>query len=58
MAPYSSGDIPHTLTSVEKAQRLLGYQHTHTIQEGIGEALSWYWENLKVLYNSEESERS
>ncbi len=41
------GDIPHSLASIEKAELLLGYKPTHTIQAGLKEALAWYWENLK-----------
>ncbi|MDP9960037.1 SDR family oxidoreductase [Chryseobacterium lathyri] len=45
--PNRVGDIPHSLASVEKAAKLLGYQPTHTIEKGLKEAISWYWENLK-----------
>lgn len=45
--PNRAGDIPHSLASIEKAVRLLGYKPTHNIQSGLKEALSWYWENLK-----------
>lgn len=45
--PNRAGDIPHSLASIEKAEKLLGYKPTHTIQEGLKEALSWYWNNLK-----------
>lgn len=45
--PNRAGDIPHSLASIEKAERLLDYEPTHTIQAGIKEALAWYWENLK-----------
>ncbi|WP_026452270.1 SDR family oxidoreductase [Aequorivita capsosiphonis] len=45
--PNRKGDIPHSLASVEKAERLLGYKPTHAIDSGIGEAAKWYWENLK-----------
>jgi len=41
-----AGDIPHSLANVDKAKRLLGYQPSHTLQEGLKEALTWYWENL------------
>ena len=41
------GDIPHSLASVVKARRLLAYEPTHTIQQGLKEAVSWYWEHLK-----------
>jgi UDP-N-acetylglucosamine/UDP-N-acetylgalactosamine 4-epimerase len=41
-----AGDIPHSLASIEKAKRLLGYQPTHTVSEGMSEAISWYRDNL------------
>lgn len=45
--PHRKGDIPHSLASIEKAKRLLGYKPTHTIKSGIKEAISWYWQNLE-----------
>ncbi|MGY0391563.1 SDR family oxidoreductase [Bizionia sp. KMM 8389] len=45
--PNRQGDIPHSLASVEKAKKLLDYQPSHTINNGIEEAVDWYWENLK-----------
>lgn len=44
--PERAGDIPHSLASVEKAQNLLGYQPSHRIEDGIREAVDWYWKNL------------
>ncbi|WP_449387663.1 SDR family oxidoreductase [Chryseobacterium lineare] len=41
------GDIPHSLASIEKAKNLLGYHPSHTIENGLKEAIKWYWENLK-----------
>ncbi len=41
-----AGDIPHSLASIEKARKLLGYSPTHNVRQGLGEALKWYWENL------------
>lgn len=41
------GDVPHSLASVEKAQSLLGYQPTHRFDDGLKEAVDWYWKNLK-----------
>ncbi|WP_160069590.1 SDR family oxidoreductase [Sphingobacterium bovisgrunnientis] len=46
-APNRQGDIPHSLASVDKAKNLLGYEPSHTISEGLKEAVKWYWENLK-----------
>lgn len=45
--PNRVGDIPHSLASVEKAEKLLGYKPSHTIEKGLKKAISWYWENLK-----------
>ncbi len=45
--PNRQGDIPHSLASVDKAKRLLGYEPTHVIRDGLKEAVQWYWENLK-----------
>lgn len=42
-----SGDIPHSLASIEKSQKLLGYQPSHTLEQGLRESVNWYWANLK-----------
>jgi UDP-N-acetylglucosamine 4-epimerase len=44
--PNRAGDIPHSLASIEKAQRLLGYKPAQTVREGMAEAISWYRDNL------------
>ena len=44
--PNRPGDIPHSLASVEKAKKLLGYEPTHKIEAGLKEAVEWYWGNL------------
>lgn len=41
------GDIPHSLASIEKAKLKLGYNPRYSIQEGLKEAVDWYWRNLK-----------
>jgi UDP-N-acetylglucosamine 4-epimerase len=45
--PNRAGDIPHSLASIEKAKRLLDYNPEYSLQEGLKEAVSWYWNNLK-----------
>jgi len=45
--PERAGDIPHSLASIEKAETLLGYKPSHTLEQGLKEAAKWYWENLK-----------
>jgi len=42
------GDVPHSLASVEKAKKLLGYAPKFDIANGLKEAVDWYWKNLKV----------
>ncbi|HEX8013710.1 MAG TPA: SDR family oxidoreductase [Flavobacterium sp.] len=42
-----AGDIPHSLASIDKAKKLLGYNPKYSLEEGLKEALSWYWNNLK-----------
>ena len=45
--PNRAGDIPHSLASIDKAKALLGYDPQFSMQEGLKEAVQWYWENLK-----------
>lgn len=44
--PNRAGDIPHSLASIEKAKTLLGYDPKFSLQEGLKEAVDWYWGNL------------
>ncbi|MSN86237.1 SDR family oxidoreductase [Riemerella anatipestifer] len=44
--PNRVGDIPHSLASIDKAKEHLGYAPTHVFEEGLKEAVDWYWENL------------
>jgi UDP-N-acetylglucosamine 4-epimerase len=45
--PNRAGDIPHSLASVDKAKKLLGYAPAFSFREGLKQAVEWYWENLK-----------
>jgi UDP-N-acetylglucosamine 4-epimerase len=44
--PNRAGDIPHSLASIDKAKTMLGYEPKFSLQEGLKEAVGWYWENL------------
>ncbi|WP_243636387.1 SDR family oxidoreductase [Flavobacterium aquariorum] len=44
--PNRVGDIPHSLASIAKAKAILGYNPKFSLQEGLKEAVGWYWENL------------
>ena len=41
------GDIPHSLASISKAKRLLNYNPKYNINDGLKEAVTWYWKHLK-----------
>ena len=45
--PERQGDVPHSQASIQKARNLLGYDPQKSIEEGLKEAVSWYWENLE-----------
>lgn len=45
--PTRTGDIPHSLASIDKARTMLGYNPEFSLQEGLKEAVGWYWKNLK-----------
>lgn len=45
--PNRKGDVPHSLASIEKAKKLLGYDPKYDMKSGLKEAVDWYWENLK-----------
>ncbi|MEM8520370.1 SDR family oxidoreductase [Flavobacterium sp. PL12] len=45
--PNRAGDIPHSLASIDKAKKLLGYNPKFSMQQGLKEAVGWYWENLR-----------
>lgn len=39
---FRAGDVRHSQAAIGKAQSLLGYSHTHTLAQGVAEAMSWY----------------
>lgn len=47
--PNRVGDIPHSLASIEKAKALLAYDPSHTLDDGLREAMQWYWEHKEML---------
>ncbi len=44
--PGRAGDIPHSLASIDKARKLLGYAPEFSIKAGLKKATKWYYENL------------
>lgn len=41
------GDIPHSLASIEKTSKLLGYSPQFNLKQGLEHSIKWYWEHLK-----------
>ena len=44
--PYREGDIPHSHASITKAKKFLNYEPRFNLNDGLKEAVKWYWENL------------
>lgn len=44
--PNRAGDIPHSLANIDKARELLKYDPKFSMEQGLKEAVKWYWENL------------
>ena len=39
---FRAGDVRHSLADVGKAKRLLGYEPTHRVGEGLADSMEWY----------------
>lgn len=39
---FRAGDVRHSLADVSKARRLLGYEPTYSLRDGLTEAMAWY----------------
>lgn len=45
---FRAGDVRHSQADISKATRLLGYQPTHRLEDGLRESLEWYVSHLKT----------
>jgi UDP-N-acetylglucosamine 4-epimerase len=43
---FRPGDVLHSEADISKATRLLGYEPSHTVSQGLAEALAWYRQHL------------
>lgn len=46
--PPRKGDVLHSLASIDKAAKLLGYKPEYSFAKGLKEAAKWYYEHLGV----------
>jgi len=46
--PFRPGDIRFSSASIEKARQMLSYSPTHTVAQGLDEALDWYVERART----------
>ena len=46
-ADFRAGDVLHSQADIAKAGKLLGYQPTHTILQGLEVAMPWYTQFLR-----------
>ena len=44
--PERQGDIPHSLASIEKARKLLGYIPTHNLEKGLMETIEYIMKEM------------
>jgi nucleoside-diphosphate-sugar epimerase len=46
--PERAGDVKHSLASIEKARRLLGYEPRVSWREGLRQTMDWYRARLQA----------
>jgi dTDP-D-glucose 4,6-dehydratase len=44
---FRPGDVRFSCASIEKAQRMLSFAPTHTVEQGLEEAMDWYVERAQ-----------
>jgi UDP-N-acetylglucosamine 4-epimerase len=45
---FRKGDVRHSQADISRARRLLGYAPTHTVGEGLRQAIDWYVRHLSA----------
>ena len=46
---FRPGDVRHSEANISKAMRLIRYKPSHTVEQGLAEALDWYRQHLASL---------
>ena len=46
---FRAGDIRHSNADISKAKELLGYEPTHTLENGLKESIAWYIDDIQKI---------
>ena len=46
---FRAGDVRHSLADIQKAFKLLGYQPTHRINDGLVDSIEWYIKRYNLV---------
>ncbi|SFV63016.1 UDP-glucose 4-epimerase [hydrothermal vent metagenome] len=44
---FRAGDIRHSNANIDKMRELLGYEPTHSLEQGLNESIAWYINDIK-----------
>ena len=44
---FRAGDIRHSNANIDRAKKLLGYEPSHTLEEGLKESIAWYINDIR-----------
>ena len=44
---FRAGDIRHSNANIDKMKKILGYEPTHSLEEGLSESITWYINDIK-----------
>ena len=44
---FRAGDIRHSNANIDKMKELLGYEPTHSLEQGLSESIAWYINDIK-----------
>ena len=45
--PERPGDVKHSIASIDKAKKLLGYEPEYSLAQGLEIVIDWYWNNFR-----------
>jgi UDP-N-acetylglucosamine 4-epimerase len=51
---FRAGDIRHSNANIDSAKELLGYEPTHTLEQGLKESIQWYMNDIKGKNNAKQ----